>query len=515
MSNETGMFKLYDIRAKQQALTGEMKSRLVAALARYYRESVQADTVVLCRDARLYCAGLMDKVLEVFPRFGLNVLFNPVPVSTCQFYYSCMRHPQGGGIMITSSHNPKDYVGFKLVGKNLQPVAMGCGPEGGLEKVRSLYLADLPVPEGLPAGRLHVIQYQREYVEYSMRLAGVHPGDFSGMKVFGEFLSGSAGADFAMAMDLAGADFTLSHAVPDGLFLQGDPNPIVEASIAPAREAMRQGGYDIGFCYDGDGDRMDVMYRDGSQVLPALNMSLLIPYIMQIFRPWFGQEFRFKAYVDVKAAPIALRAIAGAGIEQHMIRNGHSFIKESLSRNFCTGYITAVEESAHYYMCFPYDPDDASKGFAAAENTLFFTLLAVKALKADPDAYRKLYELQKGLARCREWPLFFSAPEEMENVLAEVEEQMQSHGAVILKKMDDGSDLDATLMRFSLPEQITADSEFPHAWCQAAQRISRSEDAIARWEVVASDEELCKEVNALIRTVTDEYVRRGIARYEE
>ena len=65
MSNETGMFKLYDIRAKQQALTGEMKSRLVAALAEYYRESVQADTVVLCRDARLYCAGLMDKVLTM------------------------------------------------------------------------------------------------------------------------------------------------------------------------------------------------------------------------------------------------------------------------------------------------------------------------------------------------------------------------------------------------------------------------------------------------------------------
>ena len=95
----------------------------------------------------------------------------------------------------------------------------------------------------------------------------------------------------------------------------------------------------------------------------------------------------------------------------------------------------------------------------------------------------------------------------------EVENLMRAGGAAVIQKMDDGTDLDATLMRFHLPEHITAETVFPQCWCQVAQRISRSEDGITRWEVVASDEKLCREVNEMIRSITDVYVQKGIARY--
>ena len=513
MSEELHMFKLYDIRTKRENLTDEVIFRLITALAKYYRESVQVDSVYVGRDARLYCAELMDKVLEIFPAFGLNVFFNPVQISTCQFYYSCMVHRNSGGLMITASHNPKEYVGFKLVGKDVSPIAMGCGPDGGIEKVRSIFSEGAAIPDCIQRGKVHVAQYQKEYVEYSLRLAGIQRGDLSGLKIFGEFLSGTAGTDFALAMDIAGADVTLSHAIPDGLFLQGDPNPIIEKSIAPARKAVEAGDYDLGFCFDGDGDRMDLMYPDGSQIIPGLNMSLLIPYIKRIFIPYYGEKFNYKAFVDVKAVPLALTEISKAGIEQHIIRNGHSFIKENLREHREEGFIVSEEESAHYYMNFPYDPDDLSKGFAATENTLFFALLSAKVLKENREGYKRIFNLQKGINRRREWPLCFNVYEEMENVMTDVENLLRSCGATVIKNMDDGAELDATLMRFHLPARITADTEFPDRWCQVAQRISRSEDAMTRWEVVASDQNLCRDINALILSITDDYVRRGVAHY--
>lgn len=513
MSVDKKMFKLYDIRTKYQNLSDEDADRVIAAIGRYYKESVKVSSLYIARDARLYCAKLMDRMLEILPKYGIEIFFNPVQISTCQFYYSCMQNRNNGGIMITASHNPSEYIGFKLLGPDMFPIALGCGPDDGLAKVRQNYLENFPIPENDSPAKVHVAQYQKEYIDYSMKIAGVKPGDFKGMKVFGEFLAGAAGTDFALAMDKAGAEFNLSHPVPDGFFYYGNPNPIEEESIAPTREIMRKGGYDIGFCFDGDGDRMDLMYPDGSQIIPGLNMSLLIPYIKDIFKPHFGEDFNFKTFVDVKAIPLALVEISKAGIEQHIIRNGHSFIKLKLKEYQEEGYIVSEEESSHYYMNFPYNPDDLSEGFAATENTLFFSLLTIRALKENKAGYERIYQMQKGIYRYREWPLYFNVYDEMENIMDDVEQAMRNRGAMVIKDMDDGSELDATLMRFNLPTVINGETCFPGIWCQVAQRISRSEDAMTRWEVVASSPELCKEMNDVVIEIADSYVSKGLAHY--
>ena len=61
----------------------------------------------------------------------------------------------------------------------------------------------------------------------------------------------------SMAFERAGAEIEARNVVPNGLFPGGDPNPIIESSIAPAREEMKNGDYDIGFCFDGDGGPSD------------------------------------------------------------------------------------------------------------------------------------------------------------------------------------------------------------------------------------------------------------------
>jgi phosphomannomutase len=82
-----------------------------------------------------------------------------------------------------------------------------------------------------------------------------------------------------------------------------------------------------------------------------------------------------------------------------------------------------------------------------------------------------------------------------------------------MKSMEDGQSLDATLMRSGLPEVLDKNSDLSASWYQVAQRNTRSEEGIARWEVVANSEKDCREAVALIRGITDRYVGQGLAEY--
>ena len=506
------MFKAYDIRTKQSKLTDEITDRLIDAVVVYCKNILQVENVIIGRDARLYVPALAERAAEKLTDAGIDVFLNPLPVSTCQFYYTCLQNPSYAGLMFTASHNPGEYVGIKFMAQNLVPLAMGNGPEGGFAKIKDFYINGEKPVKAAVKGRVHIINYLESYIDYCMKLSGVKPDSLKGLKIFLEFLSGSAGAELALAFQKAGADVTVRNVIPNGFFPSGDPNPIIESSIAPARKVIEEGDFDLGFCFDGDGDRMDIMDRDGKQIVPGLNMAIIIPQIMKIYG---GTKKHF--YADVKAIPSSLAQIAKSGAKIHIIRNGHSFIKAKLRTNCENGYFASEEESAHYYMNFPLDINDFSKGYGAVELTLFFALLTARCYKTDPSAYERAKAIQDSIFRKREWPLYCeAAPEKMPVLMQQVEDRMRELGASVISTMDDGSDLDATLMRFNLPEQIDNTTDLSSVkWCQVAQRISRSEDAMCRWEVVSNDESLCEFYNNEIIKITDPFVSHGFARYGE
>ena len=152
------MFKQYDIRTRHTSLTDELKTRLYNAVAVYYRDFVKAKSVVIGRDARLYVPELAEGLATWLRKAGLDVYLNPLPISTCQFYYSCMKHRESAGIMVTASHNPAEYVGLKLVAPNVEPIAMGCGPADGIAKIKELFIQDARI-EGDAQGRIIIINY--------------------------------------------------------------------------------------------------------------------------------------------------------------------------------------------------------------------------------------------------------------------------------------------------------------------------------------------------------------------
>lgn len=519
-----GMFKAYDIRTKSANLNPGLSRRLLCAIGRYAREVLRTDSLVLGRDARLGAPALMELAVELFPEMGISVILNPLQSSTCQFYFSCMKNPESAAVMFTASHNPGDYIGLKLMAPGMRTLGMDSGPGGGITRILAFYLeGGTEGCHGSGRAGVRVRRYLDQYIEYSMRLAGVRPGSLSGVPILADFLCGAAGTEISEALGLAGAALRPRNLVPDGLFPAGDPNPIIARSIQPARELMARGGHAFGFCFDGDGDRMDLMDSRGEQLAPSFNLSVLVPEIMGFFAgvhaaggfeggsacSWSPHMFS-----DVKANPLAMVDQASCGIGVHIIRNGHSFIKEALRSNFGRQYLVASEESAHYYMNFPLDPDDFSQGFAATENTLFFTLLTARMWASHPERYEKAFARQAEVLREREWPCHFRDESLMERVLAEVEEEFAGRGLSVMKSMEDGSVLDATLMRSGLPEIITSRTDVTGPWYQVAQRISRSEEGMTRWEVVSNSSGGRDEAVDAIRRITDRYVADGVAEYE-
>jgi Phosphomannomutase len=500
------MFKAYDIRTVASNLTPDIRFRLVNSVLSYFKNEYGVSELVLAHDARLAGPELMEDFISIAGEYGVRLLVNPLPVSTCQFYYSAMRHKEAAAVMITASHNPGNYIGLKCMAPSLEPIAEACGRKGGLDEIGKLYRYSEFPKTGCPS-KVTVFDYLSDYVNYSCSLAGLGPGALSGLRILANFVSGAAGMEVLSALSHLGADVTPLNLVPDGLFGKGDPNPIVKVRIAEMREALRLGSYDIGFCYDGDGDRLDVWMPEGEQLSPALNLSLIAPEIRQLFEGYFGSEdYHPQLYTCVKATPLAKEFQRNAGFRVHSIRNGHSYIKNSLRRNFMKQYLAAVEESAHYYMSFPYEPADFSKGFAAVENTLYFTLITAKRRLETPLKFDEAMKAQKSFARIREWPCEFRDPEKMKMALDDVEREAGSNGYSITKNTEDGESLDATLYFRGLPSS---------EWVQIVSRISRSEDGMIRFEICASDSQLAETANEMIVSTLKRYADSGDAVFFE
>lgn len=475
------MFRAYDIRTPAARLSHRLAERLAKAEAVYFRDVLQTQGVVLAHDARQTGPQYLSIAAEAFQAAGLDVFYLPGASSASYFYYAAMRHPDHAAVLIGASHNPAGDTGQKILGPGLAPIAEAVGPDGGLNTIRELYINNKSFPSS-KRGRLHVEEIFHDYVADSMHLAGVERGSLRGLRIFQDYLFGAAGREMILAFDLAGAELTPLHFTPDGTFPLGDPNPVKQAVIHQGTEALRSGNFHLGNFFDGDGDRIDVYRGDGSYLSSSFVYAAILPEIRRRF-PGSGM----KVFADLKSNPRAVIEMAGTGVTVDVIRNGHSQIKQSLIDD--PSHFGAAEESAHFYEAF--SPD--GKGRFCTENTLYIALLLSRVWHSDPQRIERLYQLQSATAREREWGYKFPSDQQRADALQAVREHFERRGAKSLEKMKNGMDLEATLMRRGLPFDVTADTVLGDDWLQVCQRMSQSEDGLARWEVVGASPELVQE----------------------
>jgi len=480
------MFRAYDIRTPSSLLTPGLCRRLGDAEAVYVRDVLEATGVVIGHDARSSGPQYLTIITDALRDAGLDVVYIPGVCSTCQLYFAAMRYPEYAAVMVGASHNPAGDTGQKLLAPDVSPIAANIGPEGGLHKIREYYSEGVS-HKATRRGRIRAQELMDEYIDHSMRLAGVANGGLKGLKILCDFLYGAAGREVMLAFERAGADLAPLHFTPDGSFPLGDPNPVKQDVIRTGMETLRSGDFQLAALFDGDGDRIDVYRGDGCYLSSSFVYAAILPEIRQRMS---GGDLG--VFADLKSNPRAVVEMARNTVKVDVVRNGHSQIKQSLIQD--PTHFGAVEESAHFYEAFGAPGDKRH----CTENTLYFALLIARVWHTMPERIHDLFEAQNTTVHEREWGYKFPTDLQRDDALQATREHFESQGARSLQRMQNGMDLEATLMRCGLTFEVDQHTTLGDDWLQICQRVSQSEDRLARWDVVGARPESVRDVKSQI-----------------
>ena len=343
----TQIFKAYDIRGiAGEEITPILAETLGGVFIEFLSDELHMErplTLVVGRDMRISSPEFHDAAIAGMTRAGARV-FDVGLVSTPTFYFSVTHLGADGGIMISASHNPKEYNGFKLVRANAVPVS----GETGMYRIRDRcadVIARYPIipdaPDDPESGKLEkingILQIETDWV-----LSQTNLEKLPKLKIV---------ADAANAMGAQYLD-TLFAKIPcelvkmnfelDGTFPAHEADPLKDENVRAVQERVVAEKADFGIATDGDGDRIFFFDETGARVEPSVVRALLAENILRLHPG-------AKVCYDIRPGRITSERSAAAGGVPIVTRVGHSLIKEHAIRE---GAKFAGESSGHMFFWY-------------------------------------------------------------------------------------------------------------------------------------------------------------------
>ena len=467
--------KVYDARWEVHEFGDDEVRRLFEATLLYGRE-LGVDTVTLARDARLGAGRVMELGVETALRMGFRTFLRPEPISTPQSYFTTLhvtqQHPATMGLTVTASHNPSQYIGVKFTVPIVAAIGADCGPKGGLTRIRQIYHS----PEKAPpraGGSLTLLDLTSEYIGFSMEQAGVKPASLKGLGVALDTFHGSAGPEIFRALVEAGARVEPLRLIPDGHFPTGSPNPTsqgkMKSAIALAAEKDCQAVIGI----DGDGDRIVFGSPRGILTAGFAFVPILGACLEAADRP-----AEAAALYDPKVSPLALAQWGRLGARPVLFRNGHSQIKDYMTR---IGALAAAEESGHYYHRITLGGLTIS-----GENSIMTVLLFLNAVGRDPKLMDRLWEMESRIFTTGEFNYQFDSDSTRDRALEALVRHFVYEGAATVTATPDGIDLQGTCLSRGVhlePGKVALDD----GWYSGYLRVATNEKGVVRSYFSAGD----------------------------
>ncbi|RPJ07807.1 MAG: phosphomannomutase, partial [Spirochaetaceae bacterium] len=249
-----GAFHAYDIRGLYGS---EITPALAYGVGRLFGEFRKARRVLVAYDARLHSKELYDQVIEGLLDAGADVVGLGLS-STPQMHFFQMREKCDAGIMVTASHNPRDYHGFKL----FDAVGGSVSYAKGLDKIE----AALPTVAKLEKKKRGALKPGPSIDAYIDFLAGLSCGKKFSSRIVIDTANGSSGPVFMALAKKLGLDAVFLNSEPDGRFPNHDPNPLKDESRIQISEAVKSHQADLGVIMDGDGDRIIFVDEKGRAI---------------------------------------------------------------------------------------------------------------------------------------------------------------------------------------------------------------------------------------------------------
>ncbi len=335
---DSSIFKAYDIRGiypdqLDEAAAwkiGHGAAQFLRSLLRgYERGQANAQSVCVGHDMRTHSPALVKALTEGMNSAGANVIDIGM-IDTPQMYFAINHLGTCGGVQVTASHNPAQYNGFKVSGKEARPI----GADTGLKEIKHIATSLLHT-RIKPDGLVEKCDLTEEYAGHVLKFLNPR---LKQLKIVIDASNGMAGkmvpAIFSdLPIEMIGLN--LRH---DGSFVH-DPNPLVEANLAGLKEVVLREEADIGICFDGDADRLMMVDETATNVTCDLVTALMVPYFLR-------DNPNSAVVYDLRSSHVVQEEIIKHGGIPRRERVGHSYMKKTLRDSHA---VFGGELSGHFY----------------------------------------------------------------------------------------------------------------------------------------------------------------------
>ena len=352
------IFRQYDIRGVVgKDLDKDIAFLIGRAFGVYLKErNPSAKKVSVGRDVRLSSDELAGGIIAGILSEGLDVWDLGVCPTPLQ-YFSLFHLDLDGGIMVTGSHNPPEYNGFKL----------SAGKEtlygDAIQEIKKIIKKGIAGETA--AGRLHGYEIIPAYHSYMLRAFRdlTAPGRDAGpLKVVVDAGNGTAGPVVLPLLEALGCEVIPLFCEPDGRFPNHHPDPTVVECIRQLITVTRDTGADFGVGYDGDADRIGIVDKEGNiiwgdQLMIILSRDILV------------RNPGAKIIGDVKCSQVMFDEVKAVGGVPIMWKTGHSLVKQKMRDEKA---LLAGEFSGHIFI---------AEGYFGYDDAIYTTLRLIEILK--------------------------------------------------------------------------------------------------------------------------------------
>lgn len=329
MDFDSSIFKAYDIRGIfPDQLNGDLAWSIGNALAGYLKTT----SIAVGRDMRLSSDELFDSLSRGIVDAGVDVV-DLGQVSTDGLYFAVGKYGYDGGVMITASHNPKEYNGFKICRQQALPLS---GQEG-LDKIKSAIEDDLIVTSP-HRGNIARRDISAEYAEHCLSFI-----DLSAIKPFKIVIdagNGMAGATLPPVFEKLPIEMIPLYFELDGSFPNHPASPIEPENLVDLQKKIAETSADFGVAFDGDADRMFLVDRHGKQIGGDMVTALVADNLLAKNR---GETILYNLICS-KAVPELVERNGGKAVRTKV---GHALIKPLMKKH---NAIFGGEHSGHFYF---------------------------------------------------------------------------------------------------------------------------------------------------------------------
>jgi phosphomannomutase len=356
------VFKAYDIRAAYpNPLNEEAAWKVGHATAQFLRRSRQInveprvkreDTLVIGRDMRPHSPSLSQALSDGIRSVGYNVI-DVGMIDTPMLYFAINALGCVGGVQTTASHHSIEYNGFKISGPRARPI----GPTSGLKDIARIAGTLRQGKTGL-CGTYEERDLWPRYAKHVLKFLDLKRR----MKIVVDASNGMAGKMIPAIFDRV----ENLEIVPVLFDLAGEfthePNPLIQANLQWASDAVVEQGADFGCCFDGDADRVVFIDETGKPIGSDLMTALLARDALR------NSNERAEGIVyDLRCSHVVAEEIIAAGGTHHRERSGHAFIKKAM---IDTNSLFGGELSGHFYFRDNFHADSGAIALARVASIL-------------------------------------------------------------------------------------------------------------------------------------------------